>query len=120
MDRDEIVMSPEMQDAMQRTQRVLCLRRVYTNPDAKGEEGKAIHMITSLYQYYMEHLEAMPEVLSDHSWKNEGEPEEMMRVCDYIAGMTDTLCRGRSSGIFYTRILEILKGNQSSLLNNLA
>ena len=44
-------------------------------------------MITSLYQYYMEHLEAMPEEFLT-ILEERGEPEEMI-VCDYIAGMTD-------------------------------
>ena len=86
MDRDKIVMSPELQDAMSGLREFL-FERVYTNQDAKGEEGKAIHMITSLYQYYMEHLEAMPEEFLT-ILEERGEPEEMI-VCDYIAGMTD-------------------------------
>ena len=86
MDRDKIVMSPEIQDAMSGLREFL-FERVYTNQDAKGEEGKAIHMITSLYQYYMEHLEAMPEEFLT-ILEERGEPEEMI-VCDYIAGMTD-------------------------------
>ena len=41
------MMSPEIQDAMSGLREFL-FERVYTNQDAKGEEGKAIHMITSL------------------------------------------------------------------------
>ena len=34
---------------------------VYTNPVCKGEEGKAVLVVQTLYQYFAEHPEEMPE-----------------------------------------------------------
>lgn len=59
---------------------------VYTNPLAKGEEGKAIELVTMLYQYYFQHLNELPKEYQE--MLVEGEREEQV-VCDYIAGMTD-------------------------------
>ena len=35
--------------------------RVYTNPVAKSQEGKVEDMIKNLYQYYLGHLDKLPE-----------------------------------------------------------
>ena len=61
---------------------------VYKNPKAKGEEKKAINMITNLYQFYMEHLDLLPAQFLE-MLEEKGTKEEQI-VCDYIAGMTDT------------------------------
>jgi len=54
---------------------------------AKKEEGKAIHMITNLYEFYIKNPEFLPEQSQNMLKKG----EELSRVvCDYIAGMTDT------------------------------
>ena len=59
---------------------------VYTSPLAKGEEGKAIELVTMLYQYYFQHLNELPKEYQE--MLVEGERAEQV-VCDYIAGMTD-------------------------------
>lgn len=59
---------------------------VYTNPMAKGEEGKAKRMLQELFSYYSIHPELMPEEFA--SMIENGEEREVV-VCDYIAGMTD-------------------------------
>ena len=61
---------------------------VYKNPVAKGEEDKAINMVTNLYEFYIRHLESLPEQFVDMLDRNEA--DEAQLVCDYIAGMTDT------------------------------
>ena len=50
VDRPVIQMSEEVHEAMQGL-RVFMFENVYRNPVAKEEEGKAIHMITNLYEY---------------------------------------------------------------------
>lgn len=87
MDQPEIRMSEEVREAMLGLRSFL-FEHVYLNPTAKGEESKAIHMITNLYQYYMEHVELMPEQYQ--RMLEDGETVREQAVCDYIAGMTDS------------------------------
>ncbi len=66
--------------------RSFMFQRVYQNPVAKGEEGKAEALIKTLYQYYLGHIDKLPkEYLNLIS---EGEPRERV-VCDYIGAMSD-------------------------------
>lgn len=87
MDRPEIRMSKEIEETMTGL-RDFMFEHVYMNPRAKGEEQKAINMITNLYEYYMEHIEELPDEFLKRMEENH-ETEDRM-VCDYIAGMTDT------------------------------
>ena len=59
---------------------------VYKNPDAKSEEGKAEMLVQTLYEYYLHHIELLPEDLLAMLEAGE-EPERV--VCDYISAMTD-------------------------------
>jgi dGTPase len=58
---------------------------VYTNPEAKGEEEKAIYIIKRLYEYFLSHIELLS---GEYKSVVENEGSEVA-VCDYIAGMTD-------------------------------
>ena len=60
---------------------------VYVNSIAKAEEGKAEYMIGQLYEYYVEHVEKLPDEYRNMIEKK-GETIERA-VCDFIAGMTD-------------------------------
>ena len=62
-------------------------QNVYTNPVAKGEEGKAEKMIVHLYEFYRSHLEYLPEENLMICEKRNEPPETA--ICDYIAGMSD-------------------------------
>ncbi len=82
--KNNILQSPELRDATNELNAFM-FRSVYLNPAAKGEEGKAQKLISSLFDYYVKH----PEKLSDECqdiWRREGRERA---VCDYIAGMTD-------------------------------
>ena len=81
-DKDDIIMSEDIMQAMTELRRYM-FTYVYTNPVAKGQEKKAEKMLIDLYEYYIEHMEAIPE---DHRYAPEGKERA---VCDYIAGMTD-------------------------------
>ena len=59
--------------------------RVYRNPLAKGEEGRAKRMLEELFSYYMENLSVLP---ADYRQNIEADGPERA-VADYIAGMTD-------------------------------
>lgn len=87
MDQPEIRMSEEVQEATMGLRRFM-FEHVYKNPVAKGEEDKAINMVTNLYEFYIRHLESLPEQFVDMLDRNEA--DEAQLVCDYIAGMTDT------------------------------
>ncbi len=87
MDRPEICMSKGVEEAMTELRRFM-FENVYLNPKAKGEEDKAVHMVEQMFEYYVRHLELLPEqylkALSD------GKNSREQIVCDYIAGMTDS------------------------------
>lgn len=83
----EIHMSKGVERAMQGL-RAFLFEHVYLNPAAKGEEAKAVHMITNLYDYYMEHPQLMPDQY--RRMMEMGESSKEQSVCDYIAGMTDS------------------------------
>lgn len=85
MDKDDIVMSNETEEAM-RDLRVFMFQNVYKNPVAKGEEVKAKAMLEQLYYFYMDHIEQLPDKLL--KMLEQGEDKGRI-VCDYISGMTD-------------------------------
>ena len=59
--------------------------RVYTNPHAKQEEGKAEMLIRKLYAYFMDNSAKLPD-----EYKVIAEKTDIHRaVCDYISGMSD-------------------------------
>ena len=58
---------------------------VYTNPLAKGEEGKAQEMLRMLFDHYQDNPDELP---ADFQAIRAEEGVERA-VCDYIAGMTD-------------------------------
>lgn len=84
--KNDITMSPHIEEAFQGL-RAYMFKNVYTNPVAKGQESKAEQMIKKLYQYYMEHMELLP---NEYRIMMEEQNEAVERVvCDYVAGMTD-------------------------------
>ena len=87
MDQPEIRMSPEVERATMDL-RAFMIENVYKNPVAKGEEEKAINMVTNLYDYYRRHIQLLPDQFLEMLEEEGGTPERI--VCDYIAGMTDT------------------------------
>ena len=87
MDQPKISMSHEVQEATLGLRRFM-FENVYQNPTAKGEEVKAVNMITNLYEYYIRHMELLPAQYLSMMDANGVSQEQI--VCDYIAGMTDT------------------------------
>lgn len=85
-DRNAISQSPECSEAM-RDLRTFMYERVYTNPVAKSEEARGGKLVEMLYEYYMEHPDQMPSDYRDRCL--EGSEEQILTVCDYVAGMTD-------------------------------
>ena len=84
--KDDIIMSEEKYEALRELRKYM-FDNVYINSCAKAEEGKAERMIRQLFEYYVGHMEELPEEYTRMVWEK-GETVERA-VCDYIAGMTD-------------------------------
>ena len=82
--QDEIRQSPQVGEAMLALKDFM-FASVYTNPMAKGEEGKAQDMLRRLFEYYQKNPDALP---GDFQTIRAEEGTDRA-VCDYIAGMTD-------------------------------
>ena len=90
-----VMLSPEVDKAL-KDLRSFMFEKVYRNPVAKGEESKAKDMLQRMFEYYVNHPEAMPE---DFQPQLSFEGIERT-VCDYIAGMTDNYAVDKYTEIF--------------------
>ena len=95
-DKDGIYMSQEIGDAMNSLRQYM-FSNLYTNPTAKSEEVKAYKLITELYNYYVDNVDALPDNFKQ--FIDEGEELERV-VCDYISGMTDQYCVSKFNEIY--------------------
>ena len=84
-DKNTIGMSEDTAKAMKEL-RAFMFEHVYNNKRAKSEEGKAENLVITLYQYYLNHFDLIPDELKVLCDK--GDPKEQV-VCDYISAMTD-------------------------------
>ena len=83
--------------------RAFMFERLYTNPAAKSEEGKAEDMVQKLYEYYILH----PEEMSREYTELIASGEDLPRIaCDYISGMTDQYARATFEAKFIPRAWE--------------
>ena len=98
-DRNEILMSPEIQDAMGALRRFL-FENVYTNPVAKAEDGRAKGLLAELFRYFVKYPEKMP----DRYLRNIEEEGVERCVCDFISGMTDRYAIETYSEIFVPKM----------------
>lgn len=95
--KPEIIMSPEMEKAMQGL-RTWMFEHVYKNEIPKAEEGKAQHLIVMLFNYYMEHTDKLPD---EYLFLITERKESRERaVCDYIAGMSDSYAIDKFEELF--------------------
>lgn len=97
--RDDIRMSDHVWDAMMEL-RAYLFDNVYFSERAKAEEPKAHRVVQTLFAHFLENPDDMPAefvVSSPQRVTAEGEPgttgetaaEQVRRVVDYVAGMTD-------------------------------
>ncbi len=84
-DKDDIRMSEEVEEAFLAIRKFM-FENLYTNPEAKSEEGKAEVMVEVLYDYYLKHMDKLPGDLL--ALREQGHSDERL-VCDHISGMTD-------------------------------
>ena len=80
--------------------RSFLFENVYTNPEAKGEEGRAEALLEALYHYFIAHPDELPKEYLP-TVKNEGVPRA---VCDYLSGMTDRYAINLYKSIFIPRV----------------
>ena len=78
------------------TSKDLMFEKVYTNPVAKGEEGKAQNMLRRLFEHYRKN----PDELPGDFQAIRAEEGADRAVCDYIAGMTDPFAVDRFKELF--------------------
>ncbi len=103
-DKNDIVMSDEVEGALCEL-RAFMFKNVYTNPVAKGQEGKAENLIKILYQYYMDHPELYPDYLQ--KLLENGQPRERI-VCDCISAMTDRFAIARFHEYFVPKSWQVI------------
>ncbi len=100
LNQPAIAMTPEVQDATDRL-RAFLFERVYRNPTAKREEAKSIELVKTLFAWFTEHPDRMPELYQ--KLIREGEPIERC-VCDFISGMTDRYAIETYNELFVPRV----------------
>ena len=83
--KNDIVMSEPIAEAMQKLRRFM-FERVYQNPEAKSEEGKAEALMETLYNHYLKNIDDLPEEFL--ALIENGEHREQV-VCDYVGAMSD-------------------------------
>ncbi|WP_026505376.1 deoxyguanosinetriphosphate triphosphohydrolase [Butyrivibrio sp. NC3005] len=93
---NDIKMSEEVGEAMLNLRKFM-FSHVYTNPVAKSEEGKAVDLVRTLYEYYLKHEDLFPMYLL--RLIENGEPKERI-TCDYVASMTDRFAIARYQDLF--------------------
>jgi dGTPase len=84
-DKPDVMMSKATWDSMLELRKFL-FEEVYDNHIVKKEEGKSIRLVQTLYKYYLENINLLPQ---DYlQLLDRGTPREIV-VCDYIASMSD-------------------------------
>lgn len=92
---DDIRLAPEIKEPFDILHKFM-YKNVYTNKVCKGEESKAEALIKTLYKYYVEHPEELPEL-----YKRVCEKEGAGRAaCDYISSMSDGYVLNVYSNLF--------------------
>lgn len=91
----ELKMSFEMQEIFDTFHKYM-YSDVYTNPRAKSEEGKVEGILASLYDYYINNIDRLPEDFTGVIEKD----GKGRAVCDYISGMTDGYAMEKYSELF--------------------
>ena len=81
---DDICLAKEIQGPFEELQRFM-YKNVYTNSICKSEEHKAESLIKTLYFYYRDNCEQLPEFYREISEKEGNE----RAACDYVSSMSD-------------------------------
>ncbi|MGI6046327.1 MAG: deoxyguanosinetriphosphate triphosphohydrolase [Eggerthellaceae bacterium] len=96
----DICMDQKTWDAMMEL-RLYLFENVYRSPQVQSEMNKAKLLITQLFDYYMNHLDMVPDEFHAIS-----EGDSLRAVTDYIASMTDRYARNRFRDLFEPRSMQ--------------
>ncbi|MEG1825731.1 MAG: deoxyguanosinetriphosphate triphosphohydrolase [Gordonibacter sp.] len=91
---DDIRMSDSVWNAMMELRSFL-FAHVYQAPVVLAEVGKATYLITSLFDYYVEHTGEVPQ-----EYRAISEGDDLRAVCDFVAGMTDRYAKNQFQQLF--------------------
>ncbi len=80
--QNEIAMEPRILEAMH-TLRAFMFERVYLRPEAEAQRIRAKQIVRELVTYFLERPEEVPDTYQ------QDEADDLTRVIDYVAGMTD-------------------------------
>lgn len=86
-DTPTVVQSPAFKKATEKLHQFM-FDRVYLNSKAKAQEAKAVKMIELIFEYYLKHLDKLPEFYRSLL---DNYPADRV-VCDYISSFTDRYC----------------------------
>ncbi len=103
MGKNDILMSEPVAEAMKKIRQFM-FERVYQNPEAKSEEAKAEVLVETLYQYFLKHVDDLPQEFLNLI--SEGEPRERV-VCDYVGAMSDRFAISLYEDIFIPRSWQV-------------
>ena len=96
-DQPSVQTSPGMEETMRGLRRWM-FEHVYRGGVAKAEKERAQQLLAYLYEYYMNHIDQLPqENLRQMSERGE---KKSRAVCDYLAGMTDMYAIDRFEQLF--------------------
>lgn len=97
--RDDICLSEPVWAAMAELRSFL-FANVYTAPAVMCEVHKATRLLTTLFDYYVDHADEVPDEYRDIS-----DGDELRVVTDYIAGMTDRFAKNAFQALFVPNAL---------------
>jgi dGTPase len=97
--QDEIAMEAHILQAMH-TLRDFMFEHVYLRPEAESQRRRAKQIVRELVEFFLEHPNEVPE-----SYRQE-QADELTRVIDYVAGMTDRYAISTHDGLFRPRLFE--------------
>ena len=99
---DVILMSPDITDAVQVFTDFM-YSEVYKNPVAKGEESKVGNILLSIWEYYVNYPERLPE-----DYRAIADEEGIDRAAtDYVSGMTDKYVMDVYSELFIPKSWQV-------------
>ena len=79
----DVAQSDEVGGAMLRLRKFM-FERVYLGAEARADQERARQAVRALFDHYLEHPDGVPAP--------DPEADEIQRVADYLAGMTDRFC----------------------------
>ncbi len=92
--QDDIMMSKRTWNAMMEL-RTFLFERVYMAPVVMGEAMKAMHLMEDLFDYFVDHIDQVPE-----EYRQISGGDDLRAVTDFIACMTDRYAKGLYQDLF--------------------